>query len=177
MRPDRKSQLNVGSQSVSFAGTRTVRRCSMKIPSSLLLATVVLTPLSAVADDTLVTFDGAIGAIGVSSGLGTDATATTVTRNIVRRRRHHRNCDRHVRLRWSGSHQCFRHTHLRKYRPIYRTQYEPEGRSSRGERRLQDRRRAVPAAAGAVLLRYTRAADPQCGQPELLRRRDPEVRH
>ena len=56
----------------------------MKIPSSLLLATVVLTALSAVADDTLVTFDGAIGAIGVSAGLGTGATATTVTRNVVR---------------------------------------------------------------------------------------------
>ena len=56
----------------------------MKIPSSLLLATVVLTPLSAVADDTLVTFDGAIGAVPVSNGLGTDATATTVTRDIVR---------------------------------------------------------------------------------------------
>ena len=56
----------------------------MKISSLLLPACVVLTPLSAVADDTLVTFDGAIGAIGVSAGLGTDTTATTVTRNIVR---------------------------------------------------------------------------------------------
>jgi len=56
----------------------------MKIPSSLLLAAVVLTPLSSIADDTLVTFDGAIGAIGVSAGLGTGATATTVTRDIVR---------------------------------------------------------------------------------------------
>ena len=56
----------------------------MKISSLLLPACVVLTPLSAVADDTLVTFEGAIGAIGVSAGLGTDTTATTVTRNIVR---------------------------------------------------------------------------------------------
>lgn len=56
----------------------------MRMSSLLLPACVVLTPLSAVADDTLVTFDGAIGAIGVSAGLGTDATATVVTRNIVR---------------------------------------------------------------------------------------------
>jgi len=38
----------------------------MKMSSLLLPACVVLTPLSAVADDTLVTFDGAIG---VSAGL------------------------------------------------------------------------------------------------------------
>src|SRR6516164_9733790 len=56
----------------------------MKISSLLLPACVALTPLSAVADNTLVTFDGAIGAIGVSSGVGTGPTATTVTRNIVR---------------------------------------------------------------------------------------------
>ena len=56
----------------------------MKISSLLLPACVVLTPLSAVADDTLVTFDGAVGAVPVSNGLGTDATATTVTRDIVR---------------------------------------------------------------------------------------------
>ena len=56
----------------------------MKMSSLLLPACVVLTPLTAVADNTLVTFDDAIGAIGVSAGLGTDTTATTVTRNIVR---------------------------------------------------------------------------------------------
>jgi hypothetical protein len=85
MRPYRKSQPNVGSQRVSFADTRTVGRCCMKIPSSLLLlATVALAPLSAVADDLLVKFDGGIGAIPVSAGVGTDTTATTVTRNIVR---------------------------------------------------------------------------------------------
>jgi len=56
----------------------------MKMSSLLLPACVVLTPLSAVADDTLVTFDGAIGAIGVSAGAGTGPTATMVTRNIVR---------------------------------------------------------------------------------------------
>jgi hypothetical protein len=51
----------------------------MKIPSLLLLATVALAPLSAVADGLLVKFDGGIGAIPVST-----ATATTVTLNIVR---------------------------------------------------------------------------------------------
>ncbi len=56
----------------------------MKIPSLLLLATVALAPLSAVADSVLVKFDGGIGAIPVSAGVGTDPTATTVTRNIVR---------------------------------------------------------------------------------------------
>ena len=48
------------------------------------LALGVLAPLSAVADDLLVKFDGGIGAIPVSAGVGTDPTATTVTRNIVR---------------------------------------------------------------------------------------------
>jgi hypothetical protein len=56
----------------------------MRIPSSLLLATVALPPLSAVADDLLVKFDGAVGAVPVSSGVGTGPTATTVTRDIVR---------------------------------------------------------------------------------------------
>jgi hypothetical protein len=56
----------------------------MKIPSLLLFAIVALAPLSAVADDSLVKFDGGIGAIPVSAGQGTAATATTVIRNIVR---------------------------------------------------------------------------------------------
>ena len=38
----------------------------------------------AAADDTLVKFDGGIGVIPVSSGVGTEATATVVNRNIVR---------------------------------------------------------------------------------------------
>jgi len=56
----------------------------MKIPSVLLFAIVVLAPLSAVADDSLVKFDGGIGAIPVSAGQGTAATATIVIRNILR---------------------------------------------------------------------------------------------
>ena len=56
----------------------------MKIPSLLLLATVALAPLSAVANELLVKFDGGIGAIPVSQGEGTAATATVVDRNIVR---------------------------------------------------------------------------------------------
>jgi hypothetical protein len=36
------------------------------------------------ADDNLARFKGAIGVIPVSSGVGTDTTATTVNRNIVR---------------------------------------------------------------------------------------------
>jgi hypothetical protein len=56
----------------------------MKIPSLLLFAIVALAPLSAVADDSLVKFDGGIGAIPVSAGQGTAAIATTVIRNIVR---------------------------------------------------------------------------------------------
>ncbi len=39
---------------------------------------------SVVADDTLAKFEGGIGVIPVSSGVGTAATATTVNRNIVR---------------------------------------------------------------------------------------------
>jgi len=50
----------------------------------LLLATVALAPLSAGADQLLVKFDGGIGAIPVSAGVGTAATAATVIRNIVR---------------------------------------------------------------------------------------------
>ena len=56
----------------------------MKIPSLLLPALVAVAPLSAVADDTLVTFNGAIGAIPVSSGVGGGATATTVNLNNIR---------------------------------------------------------------------------------------------
>jgi hypothetical protein len=56
----------------------------MKILSLLPFATVALAPLSAAADKPLVKFDGGIGAIPVSAGVGTDATATTVTRDIVR---------------------------------------------------------------------------------------------
>lgn len=55
----------------------------MKIPS-LLLTLVALAPLSAIADDSLVKFDGGIGAIPVSTAPGPGPTASTVTRNIVR---------------------------------------------------------------------------------------------
>jgi hypothetical protein len=60
----------------------------MKIPSLLLPAIVALTPLSAVAAQLLVKFDGGIGAIGASAAIaagdGTGPNAATVTRNIVR---------------------------------------------------------------------------------------------
>jgi len=59
----------------------------MKIPSLLLPAVVALAPLSAVAAQPLVKFDGGIGAIGASAAVAADGTgpnATTVTRNIVR---------------------------------------------------------------------------------------------
>ncbi|MGH8641209.1 MAG: hypothetical protein ACRET6_05830 [Burkholderiales bacterium] len=44
----------------------------------------VIYPLSAAGDDTLARFKGGIGVIGVSSGVGTAATAEVVNRNIVR---------------------------------------------------------------------------------------------
>jgi len=44
----------------------------------------VVTPLSALADDSLVKFKGGIGVIPVSSGVGAAATAEVVNRNIVR---------------------------------------------------------------------------------------------
>src|SRR5262245_57641095 len=47
----------------------------------LLLA---LLPVAAISDDSLVKFDGGIGVIPVSSGVGTAATAEVVNRNIVR---------------------------------------------------------------------------------------------
>jgi hypothetical protein len=59
----------------------------MKIPSLLLPAVVALAPLSAVAAQPLVKFDGGIGAIGASAAIAADGTgpnAATVTRNIVR---------------------------------------------------------------------------------------------
>ena len=56
----------------------------MKFPSLLLLAAVAVAPLSAVANELLVKFDGGIGAIPVSQGEGTAATATVVDRNNVR---------------------------------------------------------------------------------------------
>jgi len=45
---------------------------------------LALLPLAALADDFLVEFDGGIGVIPVSSGVGTAATAEVVNRNIVR---------------------------------------------------------------------------------------------
>ena len=56
----------------------------MKFSSLTLLATVGLAPVSAVADQLLVKFDGGIGAIPVSAGVGTGSTAMTVTLNNVR---------------------------------------------------------------------------------------------
>jgi hypothetical protein len=56
----------------------------MKIQSLLALALVALAPLSAVADDSLVKFEGGVGAIPVSAGQGTAVTATVVNRNLVR---------------------------------------------------------------------------------------------
>jgi|GraSoiStandDraft_16_1057320.scaffolds.fasta_scaffold3904170_1 hypothetical protein len=44
----------------------------------------LLSASSVLADEPLVTFSGGIGVIPVSSGVGTDPTATVVNRNIVR---------------------------------------------------------------------------------------------
>lgn len=51
------------------------------IPVLLILGVFVL---PVIADETLAKFEGGIGVIPVSGGQGTDATATTVNRNIVR---------------------------------------------------------------------------------------------
>jgi hypothetical protein len=50
----------------------------------LLPSLVALFALSAVADDTLVRFEGGIGVLPVASGVGQAATADVVNRNIVR---------------------------------------------------------------------------------------------
>src|SRR2546430_2673611 len=55
----------------------------MKIVT-LVAILVSLAPSLGRADDSLVRFKGGIGVDGVSSGVGTDATATTVNLNIVR---------------------------------------------------------------------------------------------
>jgi hypothetical protein len=51
--------------------------------SALFMGSMLALPAAA-ADDTLVKFEGGIGVIGVSSGVGTAATAEVVNRNIVR---------------------------------------------------------------------------------------------
>jgi hypothetical protein len=56
----------------------------MKLIAPVLLSVLVLLTSSAVADNTLAKFKGGIGVIPVSSGQGTDTTATVVNRNIVR---------------------------------------------------------------------------------------------
>jgi hypothetical protein len=56
----------------------------MKLIAPVLLGVLVLVTSSAVADTILAKFKGGIGVIPVSNGVGTDATAETVTRNIVR---------------------------------------------------------------------------------------------
>lgn len=50
----------------------------------LALPLLALLPLAALADDSIVKFDGGIGVIPVSSGVGQAATAEVVNRNIVR---------------------------------------------------------------------------------------------
>jgi hypothetical protein len=56
----------------------------MKLIAHALVLVLVLADSSAIADDNLVKFNGGIGVIPVSSGVGTGATATDVNRNIVR---------------------------------------------------------------------------------------------
>jgi hypothetical protein len=56
----------------------------MKKAFVCMLSVVVLFPLTAVAQSTLVRFKGGIGVIPVSSGQGANATAEVVNRNIVR---------------------------------------------------------------------------------------------
>ena len=56
----------------------------MKQAFVLVLFLVGMSPLSALTDDTLVQFQGGIGVIPVSSGVGTAVTAEVVNRNIVR---------------------------------------------------------------------------------------------
>ena len=56
----------------------------MKMALVFLPFLVALCALSAVADDTLVEFRGGIGVLPVAAGVGQEATAEDVTRNIVR---------------------------------------------------------------------------------------------
>jgi hypothetical protein len=59
-----------------------MKKALMAVIPVLLIVGIFVLPV--VANDTLAKFDGGIGVIPISSGQGTDATATTVTRNIVR---------------------------------------------------------------------------------------------
>ena len=59
-----------------------MKKALIAVISGLLIVGVFVLPV--IADETLAKFDGGIGVIPVSSGQGTDATATTVNRNIVR---------------------------------------------------------------------------------------------
>ena len=52
--------------------------------SAFVVLIVSLSVSATLADDTLARFKGGIGVIPVSSGVGTDPTATVVNRNIVR---------------------------------------------------------------------------------------------
>ena len=56
----------------------------LKKLSAWVLLFGIVYPLSAAADDSLVKFEGGIGVIPVSSGVGVAATAEVVNRNIVR---------------------------------------------------------------------------------------------
>ena len=56
----------------------------MKQVCRLVLVLGMVLPLSAIAEKALVRFEGGIGVIPVSSGVGQDATAEVVNRNIVR---------------------------------------------------------------------------------------------
>jgi hypothetical protein len=189
MRPYRKSQL-------------------MKIPSLLLLATVALAPLSAVANELLVKFDGGIGAIPVSQGEGTAATATVVDRNNVRGVQapgqpwaiadFKAEVMVDGRIRADGRGLVFAGgntigtalvvtptggtaglkvfaTLICENVPTFvqrNTNLAGVPLAANG-----DLRHAVASSSAAVLLRYTRAADPQYGgQPDLVPGGHPEVR-
>ncbi len=56
----------------------------MRTVALLAMALIALVPSLGLSDDTLVRFEGGIGADGVSSAAGTGPVATVVTRNIVR---------------------------------------------------------------------------------------------
>ena len=59
-----------------------MKKALMAVIPVLLIVGVVVLPVR--AEETLAKFEGGIGVIPVSSGQGTDATATTVNRNMVR---------------------------------------------------------------------------------------------
>ncbi len=164
----------------------------MRNPAFVALILLALAPLAAFAEDSTLKFQGGVGVHPVSNIAGTanaDGTFPNVTRNIVREvnpagqiwvlgdRRARVKADGSIRVdgrgllvaggNGIGTNSSVFATLICEAAAVRGAQHR-YGRGAVGsQRRLQDRRRAL---AGTERMREPCVADPQRGQPHLVRR-------